>query len=184
MWSDWDVMRRFELTLLVLLVIFISCVLIAPFTLPAGSVEDLSGKIGTIDNYDQISKMNPFAQAVYYMGDLNCHQMSDRSFYLNDNELPICARDLAIFIGTIVTVGSLLITSFRPRFYMVIALAVPMAVDGGLQAVTSYESTNIVRVITGSIGGAAVAFFVAIIAFEVLGNDAGKNQHDQNDSPD
>lgn len=168
MWSDWNAVRRFELAMTLLLTALVAMTFIAPYTLPYGSVPDLSGRIGYIDNAKTISQMNPFAQAVYYVGDLNCHQIVERSFFLNGNEMPICSRDVGIFIGMTLTMALLAVTSYRPRFYMMLLLALPMAIDGGLQAVSSYRSNDLLRLGTGLIGGAAVAFFVAMIAFEVL----------------
>jgi uncharacterized membrane protein len=168
MWSDWNAIRRFELTMTFILLALVAMTFIAPYTLPYGSVPDLSGRIGYIDNAKAISQMNPFAQAVYYVGDLNCHQIIERSFSLNGNEMPICSRDLGIFIGMTLTMALLALTSFRPKFYMILLLAMPMIIDGGFQAISDYESNNLLRVCTGLIGGAAVAFFVAMIAFEVL----------------
>jgi hypothetical protein len=123
MWSNWNALRRFELVMALILMALVAMVFIAPYTLPYGSVPDLSGRIGFIDNAMIISHMNPFAQAVYYVGDLNCHQIVERSFFLNGNEMPMCSRDLGIFIGMALTMALLAVTSYRPRFYCALQLA-------------------------------------------------------------
>jgi uncharacterized membrane protein len=57
---------------------------------------------------------------------------------------------------------------------MVVLLALPMALDGGIQAITDYESTNLLRTATGLLAGIALAFFLAILAREVLLPDRKK----------
>jgi uncharacterized membrane protein len=46
--------------------------------------------------------------------------------------------------------------------------------DGGIQAITDYESNNLLRTATGLLAGIALAFFLAIIAREVLLPDRKK----------
>lgn len=171
-------MRRFprglegmELLIGIVILAILLCVLAAPYTLPAGSVTDLSGKVGSVDNSHQISDMNPFAQAFYYFGDVNCHQIAERSYYLNGNEMPVCARDLGILIGLPIALFLLAYVSFRPKIWMVIVLLAPMALDGGLQYLTDYTSFNELRLLTGLLGGAAAAMFLAIAASMALGLD-------------
>jgi len=158
---------KFEVTMMIVASILLAWIIVAPLTLPHASVTDLSGTIGPIDNEDQIEKMNFFAQAIYYLGDINCHQMAERSYFLNGNEMPVCARDLGIFIGLPIGILICFIASFRPRLYQVVLAAVPMGIDGGLQAVTDYESFNSLRLATGFFGGLAVAFFLVMIASEM-----------------
>lgn len=161
-------LRNVRLVLTLLFLGLLLLVMLAPYTLPAGSVTDLSGRIGDVDNSDQIAGMNPVAQAIYWFGDVNCHQMAERSYYLNGNQLPVCARDLGIFIGLVVGLALTVAWPFRPRLYMMVLLIIPMAIDGGLQSLTDYESNNLFRTITGILAGVGLAFFLAILAREVL----------------
>jgi uncharacterized membrane protein len=167
MLSAKEPLGKFEMTMAAITVVLLLWIIVAPLTLSHESVKDLSGTVGPIDNSEQIKKMNLFAQAIYYFGDINCHQIDDRSYFLNGNEMPVCSRDLGIFIG--LPIGFLLcfFLSFRPRFYLVILTALPIGIDGGLQAITSYESFNTLRLITGMIGGLAVTFFLVMIAVEI-----------------
>jgi uncharacterized membrane protein len=138
--------------------------LAAPFTLQAGSVTDLSGVAGREDNAATIGRMNPFAATVYLIGDVNCHQLKDRSFFLNGNQMPYCARDTGIFIG--LAIGMLLLLLLSPKFswLALIALCIPILADGGIQLITNYESTNLLRLITGLLGGVGAAYFLGHIA--------------------
>ncbi|OPY32022.1 MAG: hypothetical protein A4E32_01631 [Methanomassiliicoccales archaeon PtaU1.Bin124] len=164
-------LKGMELALGLVLTALLFCVIIAPFTLPSGSVTDLSGSVGTIDNGPRISHFNPFAQAVYYLGDINCHQIKERTYVLNGNEMPVCSRDLGILSALPITLFALAFINFRPRFWMVIVLLIPMGLDGGLQAFTSYTSFNELRFITGILGGIAAGLFLAMIARMALSPD-------------
>jgi uncharacterized membrane protein len=140
-------------------------VLISPYLVEPGRLLDLSGRVFFSDNSEKIEGVNPIAWAVYTAGDFNCHQQLDRSYFLNGNEMPFCARDVGIFVG--LSGGALiaLILSFRMKWIWMALGFVPMGVDGLVQALTSYDSTNGVRFLTGLLaGGAAIIFICAMIA--------------------
>jgi uncharacterized membrane protein len=127
------------------------------------------------------SELNPVAAFVYAFGDLNCHQKHERSWEINDNQLAMCTRDIGIMLGVIAgaliwsrrglnrwTTRDSFLSIFQDQtiedFYQndrrllaMIALCgiglIPMAIDGFTQLLTSYESTNSIRVITGLSAG-------------------------------
>jgi uncharacterized membrane protein len=153
--------EKVKRAIFVLCTIWLLLVITAPFTIPARSVTDLSGVVGDLDNYPTIEKMNPYAAAIYFAGDLNCHQRADRSFFLNENEMPFCSRDLGLFLG--LSLGMLIALALAPRFniFLTGVLALPIVIDGGLQLISSYSSNNMVRFVTGVLGGVAIALFLA-----------------------
>lgn len=159
--------QRSEALVLVLFATWLLFVVIAPFTLPAGSVSDLSGRAGSIDNPEEIAEMNPFAASIYWLGDANCHQLASRSYFLNGNEMPFCARDLGIFIGLVLGMALALVIKTRPPVLLVLLGFLPMALDGGWQLLTSYESTNEIRLLTGILAGVAAAMLIHLIALNV-----------------
>lgn len=173
-------LRKVELALLIFFSAWLALVVIAPFTLPAGSVTDLSGSVNHLDNLDQIADMNPLAAAVYWAGDLNCHQLASRSYFLNGNQMPFCARDLGLFIGLAVGMAAALLTKVRPPVYLLVLGVVPLGVDGLLQLLTEYESSNIVRLLTGILAGACLALVIHRLALAVRGSKPGgrgKSEH-------
>ena len=121
--------------------------------------------------------LNPIAATVYAIGDLNCHQKHYRSWEINGNQLAVCVRDIGILFGFVTccliwqqrglnrwTVRDTFLSMFSDesieRFYyndqrMILMLAIiglglgPMAIDGFTQLLTSYESTNTMRILTG-----------------------------------
>jgi len=157
-------MFRAKRAALVLFVSWLALVIATPLTLPTGSVKDLSGRASAIDNLDQISQMNPLAAAVYLLGDVNCHQLTERSFSINGNQMPFCARDVGIFIGLVA--GMLIVLLVSPRFSwpVLAALVSPILFDGGVQLTGWYESSNPMRLITGMLGGIGASYFLGHFA--------------------
>jgi len=125
----------------------------APLSLPAGSVKDLSGSVGIKDNADQTVGMNAFARWVYDSGDVNCHQKASRSLFINDNEMPYCSRCTGIFFG--LAIGSLfsVFIVLELKLWMIVGALAPIGIDGGMQLLGFWESTNPVRVVTGGLAG-------------------------------
>ena len=66
--------------------------------------------------------------------------------------------------------------AFRPPVWICILLMLPMIADGLIQRLTTYESTNVKRVITGALFGYALVSFVVVtlIATFQLGVQLGK----------
>jgi uncharacterized membrane protein len=155
----------------VLLVVFVAAavwfllVLTSPLMVPTDTLTDLSGTTGLRDNDDQFAGLNPVARAVYVLGDIECHQLAERSYFINGNQMPFCSRDVGIFAG--VAAGFGLATFFAVNINPVLLMLglVPMGVDGGVQLVTAYESTNPLRLGTGLLAGASLALIIAAFVF-------------------
>jgi uncharacterized membrane protein len=173
--------QKWKLTIMAVFVAWLAVLLVAPFSLPSGSVTDLSGAVGRLDNPGQEARMNLFADAVYTMGDIECHQIADRSYYLNGNQLPVCSRDLGISIGLLMgmMIGVLFFRRINPLL-LAVGL-IPMVMDGGLQAVSSYHSTNDLRIVTGIVAGTAVALLLCEFAARYLevGPKEGRKEKSQ-----
>ena len=157
-------MGRWNKTSFVLLWGWLSLLLFSPYMIDNGSTGDLSGVVGKYDNRDVIEEMNFLAKFIYYVGDLNCHQLSHRSYSYNDNQMSFCARDTGIFLGLVMG----FMYASRKRIVLtlplVIAALLPIGLDGTIQLLTDYESTNPKRLITGLIAGVATGIAIKIIA--------------------
>ena len=186
---------------------FLLLCFITPATLEPGMIPELSGRANAIDYWSSNSWGNlpkaeggplghdpslhggtvawrdlpPIHSLVYAFGDLNCHQKHERSWRINDNQMPLCVRDIGMLLGA--TIGGLLFASrglnrwtvrdtllspasdvWLNEFYargsrnrllvfLLGATILPIGLDGGIQLVTSYESNNSLRLITGAIFG-------------------------------
>ncbi|OGS43893.1 MAG: hypothetical protein A3K76_00965 [Euryarchaeota archaeon RBG_13_57_23] len=107
---------------------------------------------------------------VYWLGDAECHQLSERSYYLNDNQMPFCARDLGLFAGIAVGFGIATFYRFKVKPWVFLIAVLPLGIDGGIQAVPSYESSNPLRLGTGILAGIGLALLLSEFIF-VLGQD-------------
>lgn len=141
--------------------------ILAPLTLPKNSVKDLSGIVGREDNKEINEKMNPFAKFIYKTGDSNCHQLKRRSYFLNGNQLPFCSRCLGIFFGFAFAGAIITFKRVELTWQLIIIGLTPIGIDGTIQLFTSYESYNIIRLITGLLVGIITGFAVGQIIYEV-----------------
>ena len=181
---------------------------LAPLLMPTDSVPELSGRANAIDyafesswgnkdhgeggkvGHDQSqhggsfawAELNPLWALTYGFGDLNCHQKHERSWEINGNQMPVCARDIGIFLGFSIgclifglrgfnrwTVRDTFLSVFPddsmrrvyekdvrlPLMLFIMGLGlVPMGVDGFTQLLLdSYESNNPLRLVTGAGAG-------------------------------
>jgi len=157
-------MGKWNKTSFVLLWGWLSLLLFSPYMIDNGSTGDLSGVVGKYDNKDVIEEMNFLAKFIYYVGDLNCHQLSHRSYSYNDNQMSFCARDTGIFLGLVLGFMYASRKKIVLTLPLVIAALLPIGLDGTIQLLTDYESTNPKRLITGLIAGAATGIAIKIIA--------------------
>ncbi len=84
---------------------------LAPATLDEGEVMGLDGGANMIDYWDKWAEMGPFHMAMYTFGDFNCHQKEERTIIVNGNQMPVCSRDVGIFLG--MGFGSLMLVRAR-----------------------------------------------------------------------
>lgn len=193
---------------------FLVSFFLVPFYLPQNSVPELSGRANAFDYYSEDSwgnvqsdnqgevghnqseyglfawsELDPYAAFIYGFGDLNCHNKADRSWEINGNQMPVCVRDLGIFLG--LAIGGFLFSrrglnrwtlrdtflSILPdktlestyqnnyRTFAVVGIAIvmvlPMAIDGFTQMLTSYESNATMRLLTGTPFGMFIGAFLS-----------------------
>ena len=75
-------------------------------------------------------------------------------------KFPVCARCMAIYLGWLLGMAVQRVVKWRPPFYLYIVLILPLAVDGLMQLLTPYESTNLVRFLTGLVAGVGLGLFL------------------------
>jgi uncharacterized membrane protein len=109
-------------------------------------------------------------------------------------KMPVCSRDFGIYFAMLLAgavypfVRRLESRSMYPAAYLILAM-VPIAVDGGLQLLTEidkpllggnaipfeYESTNMMRLLTGAAAGFAASFYAIPILVNIFGGPAEGN---------
>ncbi|MGM0405605.1 MAG: DUF2085 domain-containing protein [Thermoplasmatota archaeon] len=179
--------NKIPLVLFLITILYTSGLFIAPLTLEPGTVEGLEGNANMLDYQEKWQELPVYHRVIYTFSDFNCHQKHYRSHYLNGNQIPVCARDVGIFSG--LSLGLFVMMFIKPerdykdillkllpmkmnlsnsqKSYLLVFLGalfvLPMALDGGIQLVTAYESTNPMRLLTGIIFGFGFSAFVSAI---------------------
>lgn len=163
--------RPVRITSGVLLILFaasalwVILILAAPFMVPSNTLLDLSGTVGMRENDAQFESLGVVPRTIYIIGDIECHQLPERSYFLNGNQMPFCARDLGLFAGLMAGFGlaTLIVVELNPVLFLL--GLVPLGLDGGIQLVTDYESVNPLRLATGIVAGAALALLLSLFVF-------------------
>ncbi len=101
--------------------------------------------------------------AVSYISNvLMCHQLPERSFELFGQYMPICSRDIGLFLGVfvacIVSFASKL-PNFLKSSWLAILSVVPLGIDGVMQLLGFWESTNEIRLATGLLAGFCISYY-------------------------
>lgn len=84
-----------------------------------------------------------------------CHCKSERSFFWRGRQFPICARCTGELIGILVS-PLILVLCGVPDWRLCAVLALPLIIDGFAQRLTSYQSGNLRRLVTGMLFGYAL----------------------------
>jgi uncharacterized membrane protein len=113
-----------------------------------------------------------------------CHQMTDRSFAFGGMALPVCARCTGLFLGFALTLAALLVIyrrdAVRPPSWkttgLMFLLVLPMLLDGVSSYAGLRQTSNAVRLATGSLAGAAAAVLFFPLLCEQLRRRVGERE--------
>lgn len=97
---------------------------------------------------------------------VSCHRDPKRSFFYKGKQFPLCARCTGIYIGYL----SVFLMAFKLieiSLLMSFVFIVPAVVDGTVQYYTRYESNNLIRLITGFIGGVGLMGIATQIGIQI-----------------
>jgi uncharacterized membrane protein len=158
------------LIIFILFFLFTLLQFLSPLFLPSNTYTDLSGMVAVSDNQESINSMPLPWNIAYSFGDRLCHQKSERSFFINGNQMPFCARCTAIWIGLVIGLTIILFYRFElnERFILLILLSlVPIGIDGTGQLFGLWESSNLTRTLTGLILGIPFGIAIGIIIDEI-----------------
>lgn len=102
---------------------------------------------------------------LWILGELSgCHQLPERSFFINGCQFPVCARCTGAFIGY--SVGAVLFLFYRINIFLCVVFCMIMFVDWFLQYKNILQSTNVRRLLTGFICGLGlIQIYFSILQF-------------------
>ena len=95
-----------------------------------------------------------------------CHQRPERSFFVRGYQMPVCARCEGELIGILAAL--IAIWFFRPPYWVMAVIMLPMIADGLIQGLTKYESTNWRRLITGILFGFGITMIALMFCIFVF----------------
>jgi len=95
-----------------------------------------------------------------FIGRLVCHQIPERTLWIGDRYLPVCARCTGAYLG--LYIGYLILPLRRkeesgpPNLWITLLMTAPMIVDATTQLIGFRTSTNELRLMTGLLFGVAL----------------------------
>ncbi len=98
-------------------------------------------------------QLNRWVRLMEIGGRIGCHQMPERSFFVNGYQFPVCARCSGVFIGYVTGLITYCKIGFHKLGYSAAFGMLIMFLDWFIQAIHIKESTNVRRFITGISGG-------------------------------
>ena len=105
------------------------------------------------------------AQGIYGGFAILCHQLPERSYFIDEHQLAVCSRCTGVYAGFALTlllyplIGSLK-NPVTPRPSWLLLAAVPLAIDYGVNFFGFWQNTHTSRLLTGALLGGAVVFYV------------------------
>src|SRR4051794_30301645 len=105
------------------------------------------------------------AFAIYRAFGTLCHQIPERSYFIEGHKFAVCARCTGIYAGFALTlllsplVRSLRNTATPPRSLLILA-TLPLAIDFSLTFFGFWENTHTSRLLTGALLGSVAVFYV------------------------
>ena len=105
------------------------------------------------------------AFAIYRAFGTLCHQIPERSYFIEGHKFAVCARCTGIYAGFALTlllyplVRSLRNTATPPRSLLILS-TLPLAIDFSLTFFGFWENTHTSRLLTGALLGSVSVFYV------------------------
>lgn len=156
-----DSSRRAYLFFLTLVALWCSLILVAPF----------------LQSFSE--QTTPVAAVIYKFFARICHQLDERSFHLNGEKLAVCIRCSAIYIAFLIGLLSFpFLKGFdnrkSPAVVWLAVACLPMVLDVALSVTGVHASTAITRLLTGTVLGVILPFYILPPLFESMG---ARSQH-------
>jgi len=102
---------------------------------------------------------------IYHAFSFLCHQLPDRSFFIDGHKLAVCSRCSGLYFGATLTLLAYpMLRSLRvahtPHRKWLFAAAIPLLIDFFLTFLGIWENTHTTRFVTGFIFSSVVVFYV------------------------
>ena len=111
------------------------------------------------------SNHSDLALGIYRAFGAVCHQLPDRSYFIEEHQLAVCSRCTGLYFGfgfmllVYPLVRSLKNTTTPPRVVLLLA-AIPLLIDFSVTFFGFWENTHTSRLLTGALLGSVTVFYV------------------------
>ena len=118
--------------------------------------------IAPILKASEIYLFNNISQYIYFLFEPVCHQIPERSLFLNSEPLAVCTRCFAIYFGVFLF---LVFTLIRKKLIyvnpnIVILFSVPTVIDFLLEKFGLYMNFTEIRIATGLFFGTSIIYLI------------------------
>lgn len=99
---------------------------------------------------------------------LICHRKPERSFFIKRHQFPVCSRCTGFYISLIIYFTYTYYFFVDYNAYLLtfaIILLIPTVVDGLTQLLEYRESNNVLRFITGLLGGLGLGILIKALKY-------------------
>lgn len=108
---------------------------------------------------------------LFFLGRSVCHQIPERSFFIQNLQFPLCARCTGIYTGMFLSFLYLFISNRykgnKPptikHLIIMVILWLPMMIDGASSYLGLRDTNNAIRLITGLLFGIFIPVFIVLI---------------------
>lgn len=112
------------------------------------------------------------AKGIYGAFTILCHQLPDRSYYIDNHQMAVCSRCTGVYAGFVLTLMLYpllrpLNGSGPPRASWLLLAAAPLVIDFSVNLFGFWQNTHTSRLLTGAVLGGAVVFYVMPGAMEI-----------------
>ncbi len=100
-----------------------------------------------------------------------CHRIPERTFNIRGHYFPVCARCTGFYIGAFSYFAYVYFFYVHYTVMLImfsIIMIIPTFLDGFTQLIGSRESSNILRLFTGLIGGVGLGILIKAIKWIIL----------------
>lgn len=107
----------------------------------------------------------------YILTHLICHRIPERTFNFRGHYFPVCSRCTGFYIGAIsyfIFVYYFYVQYNITLIILAILMLIPPFLDGFTQLIGTRESTNILRLCTGLLGGVGLAIIIKAIKWVII----------------
>lgn len=105
------------------------------------------------------------AHGIYRAFGSICHQLPERSYFIDGHKLAVCSRCTGIYAGFALAllvyplIRSLRNAAMPPRTWLLLA-ALPLAIDFSLNLLGLWQNTHTSRLLSGTLIGSVAVFYV------------------------